>query len=368
MSATTDVFIIGGGPAGLAAAIAARNRGFTVTLADGADPPIDKPCGEGLMPDSLVALRALGIKLREVDGHVLRGIHFRDRETFVAARFPGAPGMGVRRSVLHQKMLEQARNVGVSFLWKTPVAGLCSDGVIVAGKMIPARWIIGADGIASRVRRWAGLRTHRRRQSRYAFRRHYRLQPWSDSAEIYWSNGAQAYVTPVASDAVCVVLISRDPDFRSASLRTQFPELARHLQSGSALTTERGALTITQRLDHVYRDRIALIGDASGSVDAITGEGLCLSFLQAMALAEALQAGDLSRYQRAHRRLARRPVWMSKLMLLLDKHPALRRRAMHALSAHPDIFSRLLAVHVGATSPAHLVTTGALLAWRFVET
>ena len=46
----TDVFVIGGGPAGLAAAIAARGRGFRVLVADGAQPPIDKACGEGLLP------------------------------------------------------------------------------------------------------------------------------------------------------------------------------------------------------------------------------------------------------------------------------------------------------------------------------
>ena len=45
MMTTTDVFVIGGGPAGLATAIAARQRGFDVVVADGAQPPIDKPCG-----------------------------------------------------------------------------------------------------------------------------------------------------------------------------------------------------------------------------------------------------------------------------------------------------------------------------------
>ena len=59
----TDVFVIGGGPAGLAAAIAASERGFKVTVADGAEPPIDKACGEGLMPDTLSVLRELGISV-----------------------------------------------------------------------------------------------------------------------------------------------------------------------------------------------------------------------------------------------------------------------------------------------------------------
>ena len=64
-----DVFVIGGGPAGLATAIAARRRGLSVVLADGAVPPIDKPCGEGLMPDGVAALNHLGITVPEGEGY-----------------------------------------------------------------------------------------------------------------------------------------------------------------------------------------------------------------------------------------------------------------------------------------------------------
>src|SRR3979490_781323 len=56
MGEGTSVLVIGGGPAGLAVAIAARMKGFDVTVADGAKPPIDKACGEGLMPGTMAAL------------------------------------------------------------------------------------------------------------------------------------------------------------------------------------------------------------------------------------------------------------------------------------------------------------------------
>src|ERR1700694_4539047 len=84
---STDVFVIGGGPAGLAAAIAARRRGFDVTVADCSVPPMDKACGEGVMPDGLGAPRLLGLDL-DVDGaQRFRGIRFCDRSAAVEAAF-----------------------------------------------------------------------------------------------------------------------------------------------------------------------------------------------------------------------------------------------------------------------------------------
>lgn len=366
MIQNTDVFIIGGGPAGLAAAIAARQKGFDVVVADGAEPPIDKACGEGLLPDAVEVLGRLGVGIPAADRFTLQGIRFFDSDREVKAEFSTGQGMGVRRAVLHENMVERARKMGVTLLWRTPVSGISSAGVITDRQTIAARWIIGADGIHSRVRRWAGLESPRQHPRRFAFRRHYGVQPWCSCTELYWGRSVQAYVTPVGKHEICVVLISRNPQARFASIASEFPQLSRRLASAAPTSNERGAVTLTRSLDCVYRGHIALIGDASGSVDAITGEGLSLGFHQALALADALEAGDLRDYQAAHQRLTRRPTLMGRLLLLLDNQPKLRNRAMRALAADPDLFARLVAVHVGDTSPGHLASTGALLGWRFV--
>jgi menaquinone-9 beta-reductase len=374
MTQRTDVFVIGGGPAGLALAIAARNKGFNVTLADGSHPAIDKACGEGLMPDALAALRELGVEIGVAEGHVVRGVRFLGQESEVAASFPGGNGIGMRRPVLHQKLIERAGASGVSLLWNTPVVGIGDQGVQVPGSVVSAKWIVGADGIGSRVRKWAGLESSARNDCRYAIRRHYRIAPWSEFMEIYWGLRAQAYVTPVDRNEVCVVVISRERGMNFDSVEIQFPKLAARLKSALLTGTERGAVTMMQKLQRVYRQPIghqqaapvALIGDASGSVDAITGEGLSLGFRQAIALAKALEAGDLCQYQVAHRRLARRPTRMGRLMLLLDEHAWLRERTLRAFRSDARIFSRLLAFHVGAKSQAHLAATGALLGWHLV--
>ncbi len=362
----TDVFVVGGGPAGLAVAIAARARGLRVLVADGANPPIAKACGEGLLPDALRALGELGVELREMDGCAFRGIRFEDDRASVNASFPGGHGLGVRREVLHQRMIERARDCGVCLMWKTPVTGLFEEGVVAAGNRIPARWVIGADGSRSRVRRWSGLERFAPRRSRFAFRVHYRLEPWSDFTEVHWGEEAQAYVTAVAAQEVCVVLISNRPDARFHEILTRFPKLASRLKGVVQGSAERGAVTGMFELERVYRGSVALIGDASGSVDAITGEGLSLSFRQAMALADALAASDLQRYQKAHRRLFRRPRLVGNLLLLLDRWSGLRARSMRALQAAPQLFERVLGYHVGEKRPLQLAAAGAVFGWRFL--
>jgi menaquinone-9 beta-reductase len=335
----SDVFIVGGGPAGLAAAIAARLKGFEVTVADAAEPPIDKACGEGLMPDSLDALRTLGIHLDSELRCEFRGIRFIGAGGRVSADFRRRPGIAIRRTRLHQLLIHRAGELGVKLLWRTPVRDLLG---------LSARWIVGADGQNSRVRRWASLDATRRESLRYGFRRHYRIPPWTDFTEIYWGPGCQMYVTAVSRHETCVALITRDPRQRMDASMPHFPELAARLSDGLIATEQRGAVTATRHLRRVYRGNVVLIGDASGSVDAITGEGMSLAFRQALLLADALATGQLNCYQAAHRRLMRRPAMMAQLMLLLDRFPRVRPHVLRLFAAEPAIFQHLLAVHVGA--------------------
>ena len=351
MKRATDIFVIGGGPAGLAAAIAARQCGFSVIVADGSRPPIDKPCGEGLMPDSRAALARLGLSVPEKDCQPFCGISFISGSLRAGANFPGgAAGVGVRRTVLHGLMIERAQALGISLLWHTPVTGLHAEGLLVGKDLFRSRWIVGADGGQSLVRRWSGLESFRYDRIRFAFRRHYRVAPWSDHMELHWGPHCQIYVTPVAPDEVCLALVSHDPHLRLDAALPLFPEFASLLRHAVPSSAERGATSSTRKLRRVFQGRVALVGDASGSVDSITGEGLCLTFRQAQVLAECFATGDLRRYQREHTKLARRPAMMACLMLTLERN-SLRRHVMRAFHSEPRIFDRMLAMHVGALSP-----------------
>ncbi|MDP9055409.1 MAG: NAD(P)/FAD-dependent oxidoreductase [Acidobacteriota bacterium] len=354
----TDVFIVGGGPVGLTTAIAARRRGFRVTVADAMLPPIDKACGEGVMPDGLAVAARLGLQLPMEDSFQFRGICFHGDGVSVSAEFASGGGRGFRRTALHQALVEQAQRCGVEMRWGCSVPGL---------KGIDARWIVGADGSRSQVRGWAHLDASSRDTQRYGFRRHFRVAPWNDHVEIHWGKSCQIYITPIGAREVCVALISRDPKLRLSEALRQFPALCMRLGDAPENSRERGAATVSRRLRRVTRGNIALIGDASGSVDAISGEGLCLGFHQAIALANAMERKNLAEYEIAHRRLARRPRFMADLMLAMDRSPLLRKRALHALVSHPELFKKLLAMHVGASRPSEFAASCITLGWRVLR-
>jgi len=343
----------------LAAAIAARRRGLSVTVADHSVPPIDKACGEGIMPDGLAAALHLGIRIDESAGYPFRGIRFSESSLSVDASFPGSSGLGIRRTVLHRLLIEHATALGVHLAWGTDVIAIDTPG--------RARWIIGADGAQSRVRQWANLEASARHSVRFGFRRHYRMAPWSEYMEIHWSPRGQLYITPVGADELCVVLISSDPQYRLEAALPQFPEVAARLAPAAWAGSERGGTSVTRRLRSVYRGNVALIGDASGSVDAVTGEGLCLLFQQAAALAGALAAGDLALYQKEHRRIGRRPAFMADFMLLLDGRDRFRARVLRAFARQPELFGGILAAHVGRSTPAAFAVNSLALGWRMLR-
>jgi flavin-dependent dehydrogenase len=346
----TEVLIVGGGPAGLSAALACQRRGISAVVVEAQRPGIDKACGEGLMPDAVASLKSLGVEIAQSDGHPFRGIRFLNGRHVVAGRFPEGCGIGVRRPRLHRLLAERAQEVGVRVLWETRAQLRSKHVARIDGNEITFRYLIGADGQASQVRRWAGLDGCRKEFIRYGTRTHYQVRPWSDLVEIYWGATGQFYVTPVSEDSVCAAFVSREVENCRENPLAEFPLLERRLGVAALVSQQRGGVSATRRLKRVAADSVALIGDASGSADAVTGEGLAMSFRQAEALAEAIWSGSLERYSRAHERIGRLPQAMGGLMLMMDRWPWLQSRAIGGLAASPHLFQELLSVHVGQES------------------
>lgn len=337
--------VVGGGPTGLATALAARLEGLDAVVIERRLPPLDKPCGEGLMPDAVGSLRRLGVDPGSLRGAPFQGIRYLDGEVVADGRFPGPPGLGVRRIELHRALAARAEEAGVDLAWGTEVLGVDGTRLRTSRGVVEARWIAAADGLASPLRAAAGLERPVRGPRRFGVRRHFRTAPWSDRVEVYWVDGCEAYVTPLAGDEVGVAILWSG--FRAGwdDLARRFERLSGRLSGARPIDRPGGVGPLRRRASRVVVGPLALVGDAAGYVDAITGEGLAVGFHQARALAAAAAAGNLDAYARAHRRIVRLPDLLTRLLLFAEARPSLRRRLVATLASDPELFSRLLAVH-----------------------
>jgi menaquinone-9 beta-reductase len=343
--ARPDLFVIGGGPAGLATAIAARLSGLTVRLADARVPPVDKACGEGIMPDGVAILRSLGVTIPPEHAFCFGGIRYVQDGVEAEARFRrGRTGLAVRRTVLHEALRRRAEDLGVELSWGARVSSLHPDGVVVAGRPLACRWVAGADGHGSSTRRALGLDRPASR-ARVGLRRHVAVAPWSDLVEVHWSAGCEVYVTPVSPREMCVAVLTDDPSPGVDAVLARFPSLAARVSGAEMTSADLGSATVVRRMRRVTKGRVALVGDAAGSVDAITGDGVTLALHQSLALARALRAGNLDAYTADHRRIVRVTDRMGRLMLMIHDRPRLRRLTIASLSRVPPLFSQLLAIH-----------------------
>lgn len=312
----TDVLVVGGGPVGLAAAIEARLAGWAVVVVEPRSGAIDKACGEGLMPGTLRALHRLGV---DPDGHPLAGISYRSEGRHVDHRFTSGVGRGVRRTTLHAALAARADDVGVQRLTGR-VTGVDVRGDRVHAADVSARWLLACDGLHSPVRRLVGLEAapaptprsaarstggaaggsggpaSARDGRRFGLRQHFRVPAWTDLVEVHWSSTAEAYVTPVADDLVGVAVLG-PPGTDVAREIAGLPELADRLAGAAPDGPVRGAGPLRQRSTRRTAGPVRLVGDASGYVDALTGEGLRVGLAQARAA--VLTLPDAEAYERA---------------------------------------------------------------------
>jgi len=296
-----DVVVAGAGPIGLATAIEARLAGLTVAVVDPRAGAIDKACGEGLMPGAVPLLHRLGV---DPEGMPLRGVSYRSATKQADHRFETGLGRGVRRTTLHDALTARASELGVERVTgKVTTVDSGSDGVTAGG--IRASWLLACDGLHSPVRREVGLeRPVSPRGRRYGLRQHYEVEPWTDLIEVYWADHAEVYVTPVSPTLVGVATLGVQHTDFDATI-AGIPRLAQHLADARPVGHRQGAGPFRQRAVRPSTGRVLLVGDASGYVDAITGEGLRLGIDQARVAVECIVEGDPRRYDREWRRVTR---------------------------------------------------------------
>ncbi|MET7344447.1 NAD(P)/FAD-dependent oxidoreductase [Streptomyces sp. NPDC087866] len=328
-----DLLVAGGGPAGLAAAIRAAALGMETVVVEPRTAPVDKACGEGIMPSGAAALATLGVA---VDGQPLRGIRYVAGPRSAVAPFRGGPGLGVRRTVLHAALHRRALELGVRIV-PGKVAGVRQQTDRVTACGLTARWLIAADGLHSPLRRELGLDGPATPVRRYGLRRHYRVDAWTDFVEVHWSRHGEAYVTPLGDGSVGVAVLSRERLSYGRQLAA-FPRLAASLL-GRESGPVRGAGPLHQRARARRAGRVLLVGDAAGYLDALTGEGVALAVATAGAAVDALAAGRPQAYPAHWQRLTLRHRLLTAGLLAAARRPATARLVVPAAHRAPAVFA-----------------------------
>ncbi|MBI3926924.1 MAG: NAD(P)/FAD-dependent oxidoreductase [Armatimonadetes bacterium] len=362
-----DVLIAGGGPAGLACGVLLARRGLKVVVCEQASYPVDKPCGEGIMPLGVRHLLELGVRFREC--RPFSGIHYRFQGLEAVGSFREGDGLGVDRRELSRALLEVAQATpGLEVrpaTRATPTRHAPGGIEVQAGSRAAlTRLLVGSDGLNSRVRAWAGLEGPAASWKRWGARARFAVAPWSARVEVHWSHGMEAYVTPVSEGHVGVAFCW-DRNLHGTVpgrgrllvfLLDHFPELRDRL--GPPVGTFAAVGPLQRKSLRPVGPGLALVGDASGYLDPITGEGISLALSQAAALERSvadplLQSrgrvpdGALDVYERRHRVLVRPYHAVTGTVLRLTRHPWLARRVVNALSRDPAAFAVLLSANMG---------------------
>ncbi len=374
-----DVVVIGAGPAGLCTALALGARGISTLVCESSRLPVDKACGEGIMPSAVDDLERLGVSagLLWANGRRFDGVRYVSPAGRVAqASFDEGPGVGLRRVALSELLLVCAQQLPSVRVVQGARAHLRREpgrdghrrrlALQVEGALLEPRLIVGADGLNSHLRRQAHITSQTHPPLRWGVRQHFEVAPWTDHVEVHWAASAEAYVTPVSDDRVNVAfLFERDDAIEQSKhelvnhLLGRFPALAERLAGAHPFGKARASGPLHQWPERPYVEGLVLVGDAAGYVDALSGEGVGIAARQALLLAEVIgplleQGGErpiparaLARFVRAQRRAARSGHVLTRLLLWLKRHPALLERSISALARDENLFRHFLSANQG---------------------
>jgi flavin-dependent dehydrogenase len=343
-----DVLVIGGGPAGAAAAADLAGRGLQVMVVEQAEGPRDRVCGEFVSPEAIPLLERLGALAR-----LGAGLPRIDRARFTAPPrgelsfpLPGA-ALGIRRRRLDEAVLDEAARRGAIVLRGARFRDAIRDrravrGAVIAGPdgevRVGSRMLLGADGRASAVARALGLDRPAPGPPRLAVKAHFHPGPGmrgiEGRVEIHVFDGGYVGMQPVDGD---LVNVSAAIDARLAraigggALRVllqasgRSPAAAARLRGAEPAAPPVCLFPLDRRRAAVEGPGFLLAGDAAAVVPPFAGLGITAALrsggLAGRAAAAAL-AGEPAPYLRSRRGLdrARR---RSQLLERLVHRPAL---------------------------------------------
>lgn len=371
-----NIAIIGGGPAGLMTAILLSRKGIRSTVVERGKWPVDKVCGEGIMPLGVSLLEKYDL-LRYIDkkwSRSFNGIRYINNDGQMAfGEFQNEPGLVVRRLALSSALFEAASiEENVTLIPQHDLINFteAKEHVEIALKckatggektLSGFTYLIGADGLRSRVRKLNEMdgTIPGKQKNRMGARVHYELEPWDNKVQIWWQNGIESYVAPVSEKCVefnfgwdhDVLAPQKMGTSLEAGLFSYFPELQRKVNGAKKLSPLKSWGPLPHRAKAPIIGRIALIGDSGLFYDQITGEGLSLAFVQAELVANTIENWDSpegrSVFVDTLTSVGDKYIQITDFAMFFTRHPSCRRLMVWLLSRSPKLFSHLLHVNMG---------------------
>jgi flavin-dependent dehydrogenase len=382
-----DVLVVGAGPAGSTLALRLAREGIRVALADAKQFPRDKPCGEFVGPGCLPLLAELGLlaELLRCGPHPVAGLALHGFGVRAEGRFESAAtGLGIRRERLDALLLRAAAaEPGVQWLPAHRFVALlhARDGRVIGARFadrgrrdvaLRARFVIGADGVHSRVARALALSRPLRWLDRFALVTHYAGVAPRALAEVHFVERGYFAATNVDGRTFALNLVldraalraRSGPDDLVADRLRGAPPMAERLAAAERIGRPRGIGPLAFTTRRQVGRGFALVGDAAGYVDPLTGEGIYFALWGARRLAAALleairdparEAAALRAYAAGRRREIAPRLFLARLLQRGLRWPPLAATVLRALTRWPALADRLVTVTGDALHPRDLL-------------
>jgi flavin-dependent dehydrogenase len=355
-----EVAVVGGGPGGSCAALAAARAGLRVLLFEPQRGALDKPCGEGILPAGVDVLEALGLPLDGLPLERIRYVLARGRTLEVA--FPRA-GRAIERPELMRRLgsAVEAQD-GISRIACRVDCAREQDGFALWTRdgRWKARTLIAADGLQGGTAAWLrGARARGRRPHRIGLRARFAARTPLEHVEVHLGTDGEVYLTPLPGGRVNVAILRDGLPARDHGARAL---LARALETHPAAREHLGAEQTAPALRLLERSAPVatagagafLVGDATGGIDPVLGCGVALALttgLMAGRAAAQVCAHGPGAPERAYARAVARETRLRRRvaggLVFLAAHPLLQGGVAWTLRHAPGLGRRLAAAVAG---------------------
>jgi menaquinone-9 beta-reductase len=345
-----NLAVIGGGPIGLYLAICLANRGNKVTLYEKGRWPVDKVCGQGIMPSGVNHLKEIGLNFNSFNSFEFNSIEYIDKDTNVVGKL-GGKGIGIERSKLSQLLfLEAKKNPNINLHSNTKIEEINEKRnkyiITLNNKEQDFDYIFACDGLNSFIRKKIGLEGKRSSPNRIGARVHFDVKPWTNRVQVYWDKSVEAYVTPVGNNKVEVAFlwyenaIERGPQLLDRLL-DKFPNLKWKVPNHKLSNDFRGYGPFKTIGSKIKKKNVFLVGDSYKFLDGITGEGISLGIKSANIIAKNFSSFGFIQKAKINLIYLNYSLWVQSA-LIMSRKPALRKIILKILKKYNNAFNFIL--------------------------